>query len=460
MRRIILSLIVIVGVISAVAIGGTRAFFSDTETSAHNTFTAGAIDLKTGNESYYNGTLNPGTTWSPDDLNNGTETLHKFFDFGDVKPADYGEDTVSLDVHTNDAYLCANVTLTSNNDNGLTEPEIKAGDTTDGPGNGELAQHVNFIWWIDDGDNVLEQGEPVISQGSLGSLPIGQPYPIALADSATNIFTGTPGPLSGNTTYHIGKAWCIGTLTPAPLPQGSYPDGPAGDNNHDGTAGEPQDGGIICDGSTVGNEVQSDSVTADVSFDAVQARNNSGFLCERPPVACEPGQEWADATQNDNQGVRADGSPVLASRSDPAAILGPAQTTGTPYDSSVVPGSFFSLGFSPDHNIGGGSIVVVFTDNIVVDGSGADLSLYEVTGGSSYPDEKVSVEVSQDGVTYQPIPGTFTRDASIDISPSGYPWIRYVKVTDESDKSLFESTADGYDLDAVKALNCAQPPTI
>ena len=35
--------------------GATGAFFSDTETSQGNTFTAGAIDLLVDNESYYNG---------------------------------------------------------------------------------------------------------------------------------------------------------------------------------------------------------------------------------------------------------------------------------------------------------------------------------------------------------------------------------------------------------------------
>src|SRR3569623_381235 len=151
-----LSIVLLVGAASA---GATGAFFSDAETSAGNTFAAGAIDLKIDNESYYNGALNASTTWQLADL-----TIQKFFDFPDVKPGDRGEDTISLHVNNNDAYLCANVKLTSNDDNTPTEPEL-LDDPTTGPSLGELASSINFVWWADDGDNVLDDNEKVISEG-------------------------------------------------------------------------------------------------------------------------------------------------------------------------------------------------------------------------------------------------------------------------------------------------------
>ncbi|MDD5739060.1 MAG: TasA family protein [Candidatus Pacebacteria bacterium] len=46
-KKIILS-IVVIGVVAAIAIGGTVAYFSDTETSVGNTFTAGTIDISVG----------------------------------------------------------------------------------------------------------------------------------------------------------------------------------------------------------------------------------------------------------------------------------------------------------------------------------------------------------------------------------------------------------------------------
>jgi len=62
-KKIILS-IAIIGVVAAIAIGGTVAYFSDTETSVGNTFTAGTIDI------------------SVDNMNPWTET----FALADMKP--------------------------------------------------------------------------------------------------------------------------------------------------------------------------------------------------------------------------------------------------------------------------------------------------------------------------------------------------------------------------------------
>jgi predicted ribosomally synthesized peptide with SipW-like signal peptide len=66
MWKILKSSFVILLVAAAVG-GGTYSLFSDTETSAGNTFTAGALDLKVDSESHYNGLVcTPGTdgnTW-------------------------------------------------------------------------------------------------------------------------------------------------------------------------------------------------------------------------------------------------------------------------------------------------------------------------------------------------------------------------------------------------------------
>src|SRR3989344_6724671 len=171
MKRIILSLSMIVFV-GAVVIGATGAFFSDTETSTGNTFTAGAIDLGVDNTSYYNGVATSSLSWGLDwDLSknaNGDPEAHQFFNFLDLKPGDWGEDTISLHVNNNPAYLCVDVTLTSNDDESSTEPELaELGedlDTTD-TWDGELAGRLKWYWWADDGDNVYEQGENLINNG-------------------------------------------------------------------------------------------------------------------------------------------------------------------------------------------------------------------------------------------------------------------------------------------------------
>jgi len=288
MKRILLSVALVAVTIGAIAAGGTGAFFSDGETSTGNTFTAGAIDLKIDNTSYYNGAVSTSTSWSLANL-----TIEKFFDFPDLKPGDFGEDTISLHVDNNDSYLCASVTLTSNDDNGLTEPEALV-DANDGPGNGELANNVNFMWWADDGDNVLETNENVISQGPIGALGLNGSTTIALADSQTNIWTGQGGPVPGAVTHYIGKAWCFGGITSSPLTQDGFgtssPRSPANST-----------GGISCDGSGLDNSTQSDSLTADVRFTAVQSRNNAGFLC-KPRIEQTAQLKVIKIVTNDNGG--------------------------------------------------------------------------------------------------------------------------------------------------------------
>ncbi len=577
MQRIILSLTLILGTLSALGFGATTAFFSDTETSAANAFTAGDVDLKIDNESYYNGLFNEGTSWVEDDLD-GNE--YKFFDFDDLKPGDYGEDTISIHVDTNDAYLCANVTLTSNDENTCNEPEALDDDScgidetdTVGAGLGDLAGLVEFVWWADDGDNVLELDEDVISEGKLDGLGVGGTYPLALADSSTNIWNENAegGPVDGDTTYYIGKAWCFGDIGTAKVDQDGFADAmsPEMDNNGNDTDGEPEDGGLTCDGSFLTNESQTDSLTADIEFSAVQSRHNAKFLCERPevrptgltlvkkvinddlgsaeaddwtlvadgpdandisgtsgspevtnavvvpgtyllseengplgydasdfscvknggapvvgnsvtiaegdtvvctitnddrePLACDAQRSYADTVVSHDQGVRKNGTPVTTDRDDPTDALGAPQSLGTPFDNPVVFDSFFSLGFdegtdsTPNE---GGSIVVSFNDNYIIDGPGNDIRAWEVTGGSSYPVEKLKVEVSQDGVTWYTADPSLLRDEEADMDVTPLDWARYVRLTDVSTRSEFEATADGYDLDAIQALNCQFVPEV
>jgi hypothetical protein len=553
MYRIIVSLALIVVTGGALTFGATRAFFSDTETATANVMTAGAIDLKIGNDSYYNGAENGPTSWEATDL-----TVEKFFDFDDLKPGDYGEDTISLTVETNDAYLCADFTLTAHADNSQTEPE--ALEDANGLAEAELAPLVNFLWWADDGDNVLEDDEKVITgPAPVGLLPLNQTYPLTLADSDQNIWTGQGGPVVGNDTYHIGKAWCFGTMGVAPLEQdesGSLRS-PADNNDGVGAAGTPEDGGYTCDGSQLGNESQTDSLTADVSFRAVQARNNPGFQCAMPNrtrltlvknvlpsgpfndpatawtlsadgpgtnsdisgvtgavsvtnasvtpgtynlseagptaytgsqwsctggtqvdgdtvtiaegqnvvctitnyVACTPTERFADSVVDSNQGERKNGTAVTPDRINPAFALGAPQSSGASFDNPVVASSFFSLGFDeiPAEDstpTEGGWIVLEFTDNYIVDGPGNDIRAWEVTGGTSYPVEKIKIEVSQNGSAWYVLESSADRDAEADLADVGLSWAQYVRITDVSVRSEFEDTADGYDLDAVSALTC------
>jgi predicted ribosomally synthesized peptide with SipW-like signal peptide len=254
---------------AALIIGGTFAFFSDTETSTGNVLAAGAIDLQIDNESYVtdvNGDLvaSPETSWDLRDL-----TIEKFFNFTDLKPGDVGEDTISLHVNNNDAWVCAAARVTVNSDETCTEPENTDEDNqcvpeTNGQ-NGDLAQAVNFAFWADDGDNVFEDNESIFLQGPISGL--GQAGQIALADTTTNIWQGS-GPVFGGQTFHIGKAWCFGDLVRNPAAQG--------ENTNPIERGT----GFTCDGAdNANNAAQTDKVVGDLQFYAVQSRNNAQFTC-------------------------------------------------------------------------------------------------------------------------------------------------------------------------------------
>lgn len=296
-------MIVFVGALMA---GATGAFFSDSETSTGNVLAAGAIDLGVDNTSYYNGVLNAGTSWAIDydidpllgDNLATTETVETdfvleagrlFFNFNDLKPGDYGEDTISLHVTNNESWLCADVALTENDDETCNEPENDAVGGENGAcvepdadlADGDLVQEIDFMYWADDGDNVLETDEtPTITTGIFGANTVGATTTLSLVDSNDNIF-GTPGqplPIS-ETPVYLGKAWCFGTIGAAAV---APADGitPAGNNDGNGTAGQPTDGGYTCTGAAgVSNSSQTDVVRANVSFRAEQARHNGAFQC-------------------------------------------------------------------------------------------------------------------------------------------------------------------------------------
>ena len=291
--------------VAAVVVGGTGAFFNDTETSTGNVFTAGAIDLRIDSEQHYNGNVCidvnddpeiddyqwsgnaaypvPGTacdgSWELTDLVPG---VHKFFNFADIKPGDEGENTISIHLDTNPAWMCVDIETVANDDMDCTEPET--GDDADcDPSldpdadafDGDLAQELNFFAWLDDGsidgfqgqetdpeegDNIWQAGEAALFSNDIGPISDtigGVTY--ALADSGTGL-----GPIPAGATQYIGLAWCAGAFTIV---------GP---------------GDLDCDGSLMDNAAQTDEVIADITFRVEQSRNNDDFVCrpEGGGLAC------------------------------------------------------------------------------------------------------------------------------------------------------------------------------
>src|SRR6185436_12804362 len=79
---------------------------------------------------------------------------------------------------------------------------------------------------------------------------------------------------------YVGKAWCFGTLTP---------NGTTQDGTGSSTPLTRGTTGFTCDGSGSNNVAQTDGISVDVSFQAVQTRNNAQFLCSSlPPLGGTP----------------------------------------------------------------------------------------------------------------------------------------------------------------------------
>lgn len=299
----ILSSILVVAVV-AVGVGvATRAFFSDTETSIANTFATGAIDLKIDSTAHYSGLvckMAPEAqiyTWQKEDPNAvikdthlvslldqecmgswtladiGTVNQKAFFNYADLKPGDTGENTISLHMDNNDAYVCATIKNMVDEEVGVwTEPEAEVDQTTP---QGELAKNLMFFAWAEeDGNNIFEpaKGEVKLFTNTVGDAEDvlnGKVYPL---------YTPATGAMPGNSTKYIGLAWCAGTFIV-----------------------NTETGAMSCSGASMGNEAQTDKLTADIEFYVEQARNNPDFTC--PQIKREFRLQTASTQNGINQGT-------------------------------------------------------------------------------------------------------------------------------------------------------------
>lgn len=151
MKKILLSLTTLVAV-SALVITATRAYFSDTETSTDNTFSAGSIDLNV----------------------DGANTNSVKFTISNMKPGDQPTRNWTLsNVGTINGYLDLENILVTSQENDCLEPESEAGDTTCTPslGSGELQDVINLRLYLDkDKDGYWSTGDIMIYNGKLGNI--------------------------------------------------------------------------------------------------------------------------------------------------------------------------------------------------------------------------------------------------------------------------------------------------
>jgi len=285
---------------AALIIGATFAFFSDTETSTGNTFTAGSLDLKVDNTCYYNTIANgqPNcpvieddpqteevdesviTTWTQTDLG----PAHKFFYFTDIKPGDFGEDTVSLHVVDNDAWGRLVISPPVESENGCSGEEATDEPTCVSGEDGELRENTNFYVWLDQGSTPGFQ-----CNNAQANPPVG-PCEADFTEGDNidqNGVQGDPEPtlITSGTIDAIGETWNLWEgLAPVAALFGCVSDG---NTNYGPCHGLAVDGRMVASATyyfgigwnvpnTVGNEMQGDGMTADMTFEAVQHRNNPG----------------------------------------------------------------------------------------------------------------------------------------------------------------------------------------
>jgi len=252
MRKILFSLMVI-GIAATMLGSGTLSYFSDTETAAGNTFSAGLIDLKIDCNSTHMQEWPCGGTQSVEDpIIFGEKDLvegDKIFNWSDIKPGDFGEATISMHVYDNDAWFWLRFTNIYEDGGILAEPECEEFGEDDF---GELAGNMSVRLWKDEGvhdgfgndpieytpgredycppnggegDNIWqEQYEPIIFEGTLAEL---------LYDN-NPLFTQLH--MEACITYYMGWEWWVSV--------------------------------------EIGNQIQGDLVSFDIEFYAQQYRNN------------------------------------------------------------------------------------------------------------------------------------------------------------------------------------------
>ncbi|MCD6483058.1 MAG: hypothetical protein J7K83_02190 [Candidatus Aenigmarchaeota archaeon] len=143
-----------IGIVAAMLGAGTFAYFSDTETSNGNTFTATSLDLK---------------------IDDGDTNVVKFT-VTDMRPGKQPKATWKLtNVGALDGYLDLENIVVTSYENDLVDPEIDAGDITGGDpgqGNGELQDVVNLRLFIDyDHNGWISTGDNVFYDGLVKDLP-------------------------------------------------------------------------------------------------------------------------------------------------------------------------------------------------------------------------------------------------------------------------------------------------
>ena len=191
----VLGSVLVIGIVAAMMTAGTQSWYSDTETSVGNTFTAGTLDLT---------------------VNGGDDPITCLFSADNMAPGHtYNAGTITL---RNNGSIPGRLTVKVSNpvshENGLMEPEITDGDLPGveidptgydaNAGDGELWDECAMKLYFDmNSDGIMQWNEPLIYDGPTG-LDMTAYYSIPLD---TNLWTpnhGFDGILDPGETVDLG----------------------------------------------------------------------------------------------------------------------------------------------------------------------------------------------------------------------------------------------------------------
>ena len=147
---------------------------------------------------------------------------------------------------------------------------------------------------------------------------------------------------------------------------------------------------------------------------------------------------WVDAVVSFTPG-----DPAASRSRDPNATLGGPDYQGA--DAAEDEATYLSLGH-------GGELVLELTDNVLVDGEGPDLAIYEI--GPEV--EPILVAISQDGEDWTIEVGRVEgATCTLDIAPfvEAGQRFRFIKLSDAQAAKSNDSDWPGADIDAVGAIN-------
>jgi predicted ribosomally synthesized peptide with SipW-like signal peptide len=216
LKRLVLS----VGMLAfagAVVVGGTGAFFSDTESSTGNVFAAGDVTLTLSGLTHTYLAAEPSSN-----LPNNYFKVNqngKSFTFGDLKPLDWGEIEGDLVNEGNPAFICARVVA---------------------PNTAGVSPFKDLLKFRVNGGNGLTFNQ------TLGVTGLNQWFSLNPAAPALALGTGA--------TTSAPVQYCFGDFISS-------------------------NGGCVLNPAVNYNAAQGQTLTLDLEFYAVQQRNNAGFTC-------------------------------------------------------------------------------------------------------------------------------------------------------------------------------------